>query len=80
MPAMANAFSFDIGAPVCVSTSQPRRRMSPGWPCPIPQMYAGGCGRFRASSARDTMTATPPLDTRQQSSRCSGSATQRDAW
>ena len=43
-------------------------------------MCTGGCGRSAARSADVTTMAMPPFDTMQQSSRCSGRATHRDAW
>ncbi len=49
-------------------------------PCAAPTTYAGLCGRSRARSAETTTSACPPSVSWQQSSRCSGSAIQRDSW
>ena len=46
----------------------------------MPWTYTGGCGMSFASSGGLTITATAPFETRQQSSRCSGSTIQREAW
>ena len=50
----------------------------PGWPWPQPQMCTGGRGPSAAACAEVTITAIAPLETSEQSSRCSGSATQRE--
>ena len=51
-----------------------------GWVCAQPHRCTGGWARSAARSTPVTIMAMPPLDTMQQSRRCSGRATQRDAW
>ena len=79
-PAIRSASSPERLAPVWTAGSRPARWLSPGAAWPKPSRYTGGWRRSRARSADVTITATAPFETRQQSSRCSGSTIQRDAW
>ena len=66
---MAKAVAPERTAPVTRPKSAERRSEWPGWLCPQPSTWTGGWRRVAARSAVVTMTATPPLETRQQSNK-----------